>query len=215
METGRVYSLRWKLGEQLADEWKRRGFGADVVVAVPDTSRPAATGMAYRLGVPNQEGFIKNRYSGRTFIMPDQAAREATLRFKLNPIEEIFRDQRVVLVDDSIVRGTTMRRIVQLVRKMKPKELHIAIFSPPVRNPCFYGIDMPSRDELVAAAYTPEQLQDELAKRLNADSVTFLSQEGVANVAGNDICAACFTGRYPVALTAEERSFILKDRRSA
>lgn len=213
MDGGRVYGRRWRMGERLAQEWKDRGFSADVVVAVPDTSRPAAMGMAAKLGLPCHEGFIKNRYSGRTFIMPDQRSRESALRVKLNPIEEVFRDQRVVLVDDSIVRGTTMRRIVQLVRKMKPKELHIAIFSPPVTNPCFYGVDMPSKAELVAASIPAEKLQDELARQLGADSVTFLSQDGLVSVAGSEICAACFTGRYPVPLNSEELGFIVQDRR--
>jgi amidophosphoribosyltransferase len=213
MEGGRVYTTRWKMGEKLADEFSARNLVGDVVVAVPDTSRPAAMGMATRLGLPCQEGFIKNRYSGRTFIMPDQAAREATLRIKLNPIAEIFEDQRVILVDDSIVRGTTMRRIVEMVRKLKPRELHIAIFSPPVRNPCFYGIDMPSREELVAAAWSPEEVQARLAERLGADSVTFLSRAGLSEVTGTAICAACFTGDYPVPISDEERGFILHDRR--
>ncbi len=213
MDGGRVYGRRWKMGERLADEWRQRDFGVDVVIPVPDTSRPAAMGMAARLGVPCHEGFIKNRYSGRTFIMPDPKSREAALRVKLNPIEEIFRDQRVVLVDDSIVRGTTMKRIVELVRKMKPRELHVAIFSPPVTNPCFYGIDMPTKAELVAAHIPPAELQAELARQYGANSVTFLSQAGLASVAGNDICAACFTGRYMVPLSQEELGFITQDRR--
>jgi amidophosphoribosyltransferase len=215
MEGGRVYTTRWKMGERLADEFAARGLQGDVVVAVPDTSRPAAMGLSTRLGLPNQEGFIKNRYSGRTFIMPDQAAREATLRVKLNPIPEIFEGRRVILVDDSIVRGTTMRRIVQMVRKLRPTELHIAIFSPPVRNPCFYGIDMPSREELVAGAWPPEAVQERLADRLGADSVTFLSQAGLTAVTGDAICAACFTGDYPVPVTDEEKGYILHDRRPA
>ncbi len=215
MEGGRVYTTRWKMGQKLAEEFAARDLHGDVVVAVPDTSRPAAMGMATRLGLPCQEGFIKNRYSGRTFIMPDQASREATLRIKLNPIAEIFEDQRVILVDDSIVRGTTMRRIIQMVRRLRPKELHIAIFSPPVRNPCFYGIDMPSREELVAAEWSPADVQSRLAERLGADSVTFLSQASLREVSGTAICAACFTGDYPVALSEDERSFILQDRRPA
>jgi amidophosphoribosyltransferase len=213
MDGGRIYGRRWRLGEQLAEEWRARGLSADVVVAIPDTSRPAAMGMAARLGLPCHEGFIKNRYSGRTFIMPDQASREATLRIKLNPIEEVFRDQRVVLVDDSIVRGTTMRRIVQLVRRMQPRELHVAIFSPAVRNPCFYGIDMPSVNELVAASIPPAEIHETLARRLGVDSLTFLSLDGLGQVAGNAICAACFTGQYPVPLSEEDRGFILQDRR--
>jgi amidophosphoribosyltransferase len=212
----RVYTRRWQLGEKLADEWKAKGLSADVVVAVPDTSRPAAQAMAERLGIASREGFIKNRYSGRTFIMPDQRSRETAMRLKLNPIEEIFRGQRVVLVDDSIVRGTTMRRIVQMVRRLEPKELHVAIFSPAVRNPCFYGIDMPSREELVAhrlGGDDPAAIEAHLATTFGADSVTFLSEEGLQAVAGETICSACFSGRYPVPVNDEERSFIQQDRR--
>lgn len=212
----RVNTRRWRFGEQLADEWKERGLEADVIVAVPDTSRPAAQAMAERLGVPYREGFIKNRYSGRTFIMPDQHAREVAMRLKLNPIDEIFRGQRVVLVDDSIVRGTTMRRIVQMVRRLEPKELHVAIFSPAVLNPCFYGIDMPSRAELVAHggdAETAGAREQRLAAQFGADTVTFLSVEGLRAVGGDRICSACFTGEYPVAINDDERGYIVRDRR--
>jgi amidophosphoribosyltransferase len=217
----RVQTRRWQLGERLADEWRARGHEADVVVAVPDTSRPAAQAMAERLGIAHREGFIKNRYSGRTFIMPDQATREAAMRLKLNPIDEVFRGRRAVIVDDSIVRGTTMRRIVQLVRRHQPRELHVAIFSPPVRHPCFYGIDMPSERELVAARADRESahpqdaraMEQRLAAMFGADSVTFLSEAGLRDVSGPDICSACFTGRYPVLLDEAERGWIVRDRR--
>jgi amidophosphoribosyltransferase len=216
MDGTRVFTRRWELGTRLADEWKKKGLSADVVVPVPDTSRPAAQAMAERLGIPHREGFIKNRYSGRTFIMPDQRTREAAMRLKLNPIDEMFRGKRVLLVDDSIVRGTTMRRIVEMIRRLEPKELHVAIFSPAVRNPCFYGIDMPSRDELVAWRVDADgggNLEGVLASLFGADSVTFLSDEGLTAVAGSSICAACFTGRYPVEVRDDEQSFILRDRR--
>lgn len=214
MEDGRVNTQRWALGTRLADEWQAKGLEADVVVAVPDTSRPAAMAMAERLGIPNREGFIKNRYSGRTFIMPSQEVRENALRLKLNPIREVFEGQRVILVDDSIVRGSTMRRIVRLLRAMGPKEVHVAIFSPPVRNPCFYGIDMPSSRELIAAAHPPDELEAWMCRRFNADSVTYISEEGLREVAGSKICAACFDGQYVVPVTPEERGFILEDRRT-
>lgn len=217
MEGSRVYTRRWQLGERLADEWKRKGLQADVVVAVPDTSRPAAQAMAERLGLPHREGFIKNRYSGRTFIMPDQRSREAAMRLKLNPIDEIFRGKRVVIVDDSIVRGTTMRRIVQMVRKLEPLEVHVAIFSPPVTHPCYYGIDMPSTQELVAVRVMDQpgapSLEERLALGFGADTVTFLSEQGLRDVAGDPICAACFTGRYPVRVDDSERGWIVRDRR--
>jgi len=215
MESGRVYSRRRIMGQKLAEEWAEKGLEADVIVAVPDTSRPAAQAMSEALNLPNREGFIKNRYSGRTFIMPDQATREAAMRLKLNPIDEIFRGQRVIMVDDSIVRGTTMRRMVDLVRRHEPAAIHVAIFSPPVRNPCFYGIDMPSRAELVASQMPEDELEERLAEKFGTDSVTFLSRRGLLEVAGNRICAACFTGVYPIPVNEDERGYILKERRPA
>lgn len=209
MEEGRVLSTRWKLGRQVAQSIRERGIEVDVVVAVPDTSRPAAMAIAEALGAENREGFIKNRYSGRTFIMPDDAARNAALRLKLNPIPEIFRGKRVLLVDDSIVRGNTMHRIVRMVRRLGPETLHLAIFSPPVAHPCFYGIDIPSEAELIAARMDA----DALAEHLEADSLTYLDEDGLEQVFGPDVCAACFTGRYPVEVTAEERAGIMADRR--
>ncbi len=211
MEDGRVNRTRWRMGRQLAREWAQRGLSADVVVAVPDTSRPAAMAMAEELGIKNREGFIKNRYSGRTFIMPDQASRDAALRLKLNPIREIFAGQRVLLVDDSIVRGSTMRRIVRLVRSLGPAELHLASFAPPVKHPCYYGIDMPSKDELIAA-HTDV---DAIAEAFGADTLTYLSVEGLAQVTGPATCAACFTGRYPVPIRPDERAAIERQRRGA
>lgn len=209
MEDGRVFSVRWQLGERLGREWAAKGLAADVVVPVPDTSRPAAQAMAETLGLPFREGFIKNRYSGRTFIMPDAQTRQSALRLKLNLIPEIMEGKRVILVDDSVVRGTTVRRLAELVRTVKPKEVHLAIFSPPVRNPCFYGIDMPSRDELVAAKL-PES---EWAKAFGVDSVTFLSVEGLRESAGGNACMACFDGRYPVPVSDNEQAAIVADRR--
>ena len=214
MEDGRVNRTRWLMGRQLAREWKAKGFEADVVVAIPDTSRPAAMAMADELGIRHREGFIKNRYSGRTFIMPDQASREAALRLKLNPIREIFKDQRVLLVDDSIVRGTTMRRILQMLWRLEPKELHVAVFSPPVRHPCFYGIDMPSQDELVAAEVEAPQVEAHLVDMLGADSVTFLSLEGMAEVVDRPMCSACFDGKYVVPVSDEEQAAIRSERRT-
>ena len=209
MEDGRVNRTRWRLGRQLAREWKARGFEADVVVAVPDSSRPAAMAMAEELGIRHREGFIKNRYSGRTFIMPDQASRESALRLKLNPIREIFEGQRVLLVDDSIVRGSTMGRIVRMVRSLGPRELHVAVFSPPVAHPCFYGIDMPTKEELIASRRDPATLAD----HFGADSLTYLSREGLSEVAGEGICAACFDGRYVVPVSERERAAITRNRR--
>lgn len=209
MEEGRVNRTRWRLGRALADEWAAKGLEADVVMAVPDTSRPAAMAIAEALDIPNREGFIKNRYSGRTFIMPDQGTRDAALRLKLNPIPEMFEDKRVLLIDDSVVRGSTMRRIVEMIRTLSPKEVHLGIFSPPVTHPCFYGIDMPSADELIAARMTEEQM----AEHFGADSVTYLSVEGMKAVSGKEVCAACFSGDYVVPISHEERRVVNAQRR--
>ncbi len=209
MEDGRVNRTRWLMGRQLAQEWAARGLEADIIVAVPDTSRPAASAIADELGIPHREGFIKNRYSGRTFIMPDQATREAALRLKLNPIREMFSGKKVLLVDDSIVRGSTMRRMVKMVRALGPKALHLAIVSPPVKHPCFYGIDMPTSDELIAARMDPEAL----AEHLNADSVTYLSVAGMTAITGTQICKACFSGDYLVPVSVAERAEIEGSRR--
>ena len=209
MEDGRVNRARWRMGRLLAKEWSERGLEADLVVAVPDTSRPAAMAIAEALELPNREGFIKNRYSGRTFIMPDQSTRDAALRLKLNPIREMFEGKRVLLVDDSIVRGSTMRRIVRLLRTLNPVAIHLAIFSPPVKHPCFYGIDMPSAEELIASRMDHEAL----ATHLGADSVTYLSLEGLKAVNGASICDACFSGEYTVPVSQPERDQINAARR--
>jgi len=169
--------------------------------------------MAEELELPHREGFIKNRYSGRTFIMPDQASRNAALRLKLNPIREMFEGKSVLLVDDSIVRGNTMRRIVQMVRDLKPTAVHLAIYSPAVRHPCFYGIDMPSSDELIASKWPESEVERELCNYLGVDSVSYLSREGLVQVEGDRICAACFDGDYVVPVSEAERSSIVTDRR--
>lgn len=210
----RVNRVRGRLGRALAKEVEAKGIQPDVVVPVPDTSRPAAEAISEAMNIPNREGFIKNRYSGRTFIMPDQASREAAMRLKLNPIDEVFRGRHVLLVDDSIVRGTTMRRIISMLKRHEPLSIHVAIFSPPVIHPCFYGIDMPSEKELVATQYPPATVAKELAKSLGADSVTFLSKEGMGAVVGDRVCNACFTGQYIVPVNDHERGFILRERRA-
>ncbi len=213
MEEGRVNATRWKMGRELGRQLRAAGVEADVVVAVPDTSRPAAQAMAEELGIPMREGFIKNRYSGRTFIMPDARSRVETLRLKLNPMREVFAGKRVLLVDDSIVRGTTMGRIVEMVQGLGPTALHLAIFSPPVRHPCFYGIDMPSPRELVAAQYSEDALSAGIADKLGVDSLTFLSRARLGTVLGEHTCAACFDGAYPIPVSDRERAAIEQDRR--
>ncbi len=214
MEEGRVNSTRWAMGKRLGEEWAKLGLQADVVIPVPDTSRTAAQAMAEVLGLPYREGFIKNRYSGRTFIMPDAAARQAAHRLKLNPIPEIFEGKRVILVDDSIVRGTTVRRLADLAKSTRPAAVHMAVYSPPVKHPCYYGIDMPSKRELVAAKL-PES---EWATAFGVDSVTFLSLDGLRETmaslphASHAICMACFDGDYPVPVSTGEVAAIVADR---
>lgn len=209
MEEGTVHAVRWDLGVRLGEEWRARGIEADVVVPVPDTSRTAAQAMAEALGLPFREGFIKNRYTGRTFIMPDPTTRAAAHRLKLNPIPEIFSGKRVILVDDSVVRGTTIKRIADLVRTTSAAAVHLAVYSPPVRHPCFYGIDMPTRDELVAARVAPE----EWPRTFGVDSVTFLSLEGLRAVTRRPVCMACFDGDYAVPVNESEAGAIVADRR--
>ncbi|MFT7518070.1 MAG: amidophosphoribosyltransferase [Kiritimatiellia bacterium] len=213
LEHGRVNSVRAKLGERLAKEWKARGLQADVVIPIPDTSRPAAIAMSEYLKLPYREGFIKNRYSGRTFIMPDQGARDAALRLKLNPIEDAFRGKRVLLVDDSVVRGATMRRIIKTLELFGAAEIHLAIFSPPVRFPCFYGIDMPTHSELVASGLDDGALETRLIDHFRCDSVTYLSNSGLAEFGEGKMCSACFDGDYVVNVSDGEKDAIRVDRR--
>lgn len=216
-----VYEVRLQLGERLAEEFKGRGHDIDTVIPIPDTSRPAATSLAEALGKPLREGFIKNRYSGRTFIMPDQSSRTSALRLKLNPIRSEIAGRRILLVDDSIVRGNTVRSIIALVRDMKPAAVHLAIYSPPVTNPCYYGIDMSRPRELIARRYLRDQpytlerqraYEDALAMELDLDSLTYLSLDGLDAVASWPKCAACFDGRYPQPLTIQQREAIEENR---
>jgi amidophosphoribosyltransferase len=220
-----VYERRLGLGRRLAREFASRGLSADRVIPVPDTSRPAAIAFAEELGLPCREGFIKNRYSGRTFIMGSQAGRENALRLKLNLIRKEFEGQRVVVIDDSIVRGSTIRRLLDLVWAMGPKEVHFAIHAPPVLNPCFYGIDMSTEAELAAPQYTggapkvgglsaedQRAMEERWAQDLGIDSLTFLSVAGLDEVFPGHRCAACFDGVYPMPVSDDDRLAIVRDR---
>jgi len=220
-----VYAARLALGRALARELRERGVGADVVIPIPDTSRPAAMALAEELGLPYREGFIKNRYSGRTFIMGDPSRRESELRLKLNPIRSEFEGRRVLLVDDSIVRGTTLSRTIQLVRSQGARAVHLAIYSPPVLFPCFYGIDMSTTEELAARAFEPDPaaggldlagqraMEQAFARRLELDSLSYLSVRAMDAAWDGPRCAACFDGRYPIPVDAERRREIEADRR--
>jgi amidophosphoribosyltransferase len=168
--------------------------GADAVVGVPDSGLPAAVGYARGVGLPLRLGLAKNRYVGRTFIRPGVAARAEAASRKLGVVAEAVAGRRVVLVDDSLVRGTTARRLVGLLREAGAREVHLRIAAPPYRHPCPYGIAVPSRSELPLAAREPEAQ----GRVLEADSLAFLSVEGLGRALGGGLCTACFSGRYPV-----------------
>ena len=190
-----VYLVRKELGRQLARE---SGVEADVVIAVPDSGVPAAMGYAEESGIPFEQGLIRNHYVGRTFIEPAQSIRHFGVKIKLNPVREILKDKRVVVIDDSIVRGTTSRKIVKMVRNAGAREVHMRISSPPTSYPCYYGIDTPNRKELISSSHTV----DEICRYITADSLSYLSEEGLVGsvgVSGTSFCKACFAGEYPVA----------------
>jgi amidophosphoribosyltransferase len=194
-----VYKARKRLGLQLARE---APVNADVVVAVPDSGVPAAFGFAEGMGIPQEWGLIRNHYVGRTFIEPSQSIRHFGVKLKLNPCREAIKGKRVVLIDDSIVRGTTSRKIVKMVRDAGATEVHLRISSPPTMNPCFYGIDTPTNQELIASSHTVEEIR----KYITADSLGYLSLEGMRKAIRPDLgtdsggfCEACFSGDYPVA----------------
>ena len=194
-----VYDVRRKIGERLAEE---HGVEADMVSPVPDSGITFAIGYAKQAGLDYIEGFIKNRYVGRTFIMPEKSSRDIAVRLKLNVVQSNVEGKRVVLVDDSIVRGTTSRRIVANLKDKGAKEVHLRIGSPPIKAPCYLGINTPTRDELVASNRTEE----EICKFLNADSVKYLSLEGLIDSVGidaNNLCLGCLTEKYPVEIPGE------------
>jgi amidophosphoribosyltransferase len=188
-----IYVARYEMGRQLA---KEHPVDADVVMAVPDSAVPGGIGYAAESGLPYIEGLIKNRYIGRTFISPDQGLRSQGVRLKFNPLVENLRGQRVIVVDDSIVRGTTTPRIVQLLREAGATEVHLRITSPPIQHPCYLGVDMATYDELIAANFTIEQIRE----KTGADSLGYLSLEGLVAASGrprDQMCLGCLTGEYP------------------
>ncbi len=185
--------VRRKIGKQLA---KEHPVPADVVISVPDSSNTAAIGYAQESGIPFDIGLLRNHYVGRTFIDPSQNIREQKVKLKFNTITGVLRGKRVVMVDDSIVRGTTLKSLTKMLRDAGAAEVHIRISSPPVKNPCYYGMDFPSRTELIASNLTVEETR----KLLGADSLEYLSIEGLLSVTpenGQHNCAACFDGNYP------------------
>jgi len=192
-----VYQVRKEFGRELARE---HPVEADLVMAVPDSGVPAAMGYAEQSGIPFEQGLIRNHYVGRTFIEPQQSIRHFGVKLKLNPVREIIEGKRVVVVDDSIVRGTTSRKIVKMIRNAGAKEVHVRISSPPTSFPCYYGIDTPTRKELISSSHSVEEIN----KYITADSLGYLSMEGMRKAAGSPngeagrFCEACFSGQYPV-----------------
>ncbi len=191
-----VYMVRKKLGEELAAKVKKKwpDLKVDVVIPVPDTSRPAAAALANSLGVRYDEGLVKNRYVGRTFIMPHQQVREQALELKLKPIDHVLKGKNVMVVDDSIVRGTTSKRMVKLLRNSGAEKVYLLSTFPPIKHPCYYGIDFTSRGELVAA----DRDFDEIEKEIGADKLIYMDVEGLEKAIGqSNMCSACLTGKYP------------------
>jgi len=198
-----VYEVRKIIGKILARE---HPVDADVVIPVPDSGRAHALGFAIGSGIPYDEGLMKNRYIERTFIMPEQLQREEGVSIKLNPIRSTIKDKRVVVVDDSIVRGTTLRKIVQMLRRGGAREIHVRIGCPPVVAPCYYGVDMKTREQFIANNKT----MPEIAEYLTADSLGYISLKGLEealNIPENDLCLACLNGEYPTNVPGEKMRF--------
>ncbi|MDX5476120.1 MAG: amidophosphoribosyltransferase [Bacillaceae bacterium] len=198
-----VHTARKSLGKQLALE---SFIEADVVTGVPDSSISAAIGFAEAADIPYELGLIKNRYVGRTFIQPSQSLREQGVKMKLSPVRGVVEGKRVVMVDDSIVRGTTSRRIVNMLREAGATEVHVRISSPPIKNPCFYGIDTSTHEELIASNHSVEEIR----RIIGADSLSFLSEGGLLEAIGRPYegeyrgqCMACFTGKYPTEIYSD------------
>lgn len=208
MEGESLYSYRLRIGRKLAEE---SPINADIVIGVPDSGIPAAIGFSQVSGIPYAEGLIKNRYVGRTFIQPTQTMRESGIKMKLNPLKDVLEGKRVIMVDDSIVRGTTSKKIVKALRDAGATEVHMRISSPPVTHPCFYGIDTDNQDQLIAATKSVA----EIAEQIGVDSLAFLSREGMLKATkedSNNFCSACFTGDYPIAVpeTVKRSKLILE-----
>lgn len=195
----RLHLVRQRMGEEL---WREYPADADVVIPLPDSAVPAAIGFARASGIPYAEGLIKNRYIGRTFIQPDQRLREQGVKLKFNALPEVLEGRRVILIDDTIVRGTTSRPIVQLLRQNGAREVHMRVHAPPIMWPCYLGVDMARREELIAARMTVE----DIGRAMGADSIGYLSLDGLlkaVNLPRSRFCTACLTGEYPVPVQME------------
>jgi amidophosphoribosyltransferase len=196
-----VYDSRLEMGKALAREFP---VDADLVIPTPDSGTPAAIGFSQESGIPFGHGLVKNAYVGRTFIQPSQTIRQLGIRLKLNPLKEVIKGKRIIVVDDSIVRGNTQRALVQMLREAGAKEIHVRISSPPITWPCFYGVDFATRAELIATGLAP----DDVRASIGADSLGYLSKEGMVQATEqkeSELCTACFTGTYPIELPTADR----------
>jgi amidophosphoribosyltransferase len=196
------------MGRRLAGE---HPVDADLVIAVPTTGHSAAQGYSQVSGIPYGDGIYKNAYVGRTFIQPSQSLRDRGVKLKLNPLPDSIRGKRLAVIDDSIVRGTTTKQVVSMLRDAGATEVHMLVTCPPLQWPCFYGIDMPTRQELIAADLTVEQIRS----YVGADSLGYLSLEGMVGSAGGEkdsFCRACFDGEYPIEIPEGAGKFVLEDQ---
>jgi amidophosphoribosyltransferase len=196
-----VYDARVDMGKALAREYP---VEADLVIPTPDSGTPAAIGYSQESGIPFGHGLVKNAYVGRTFIEPSQTIRQLGIRLKLNPLKEVIKGKRIIVVDDSIVRGNTQRALVQMLREAGAKEIHVRISSPPITWPCFYGVDFATRAELIATGLAP----DDVRASIGADTLGYLSKEGMIAASEqkeSELCTACFTGEYPIELPTADR----------
>jgi amidophosphoribosyltransferase len=203
-----VHEARVAMGRRLAEEHRVDG---DLVIAVPTTGHSAAQGYSQVSGIPYGDGIYKNAYVGRTFIQPSQSLRDRGVKLKLNPLPDSIRGKRLVVIDDSIVRGTTTKQVVSMLRDAGATEVHMLVTCPPLQWPCFYGIDMPTRQELIAADLTVEQIRS----YVGADSLGYLSLEGMVQAAGGEkgsFCRACFDGEYPIEIPEGAGKFVLEDQ---
>jgi len=192
-----VYEVRKRLGRELAKELKGK-LNVDVVVPVPDSGIVPTIGFSEESGIPMELGLIRNHYIGRSFIEPTQELRDLKVLMKLSPVKPVLKGKKIAIIDDSLVRGTTSRRIVKMLKKAGAKEVHVLIASPPVRFPCFYGIDIPTKEELIANRYDIEGIR----KHIGAEGLHYLSVEGMLRaVRPNGYCTACFTGNYPTKIS--------------
>jgi amidophosphoribosyltransferase len=208
MRDNSVHEARVEMGRRLAGE---HPVDADLVIAVPTTGHSAAQGYSQVTGIPYGDGIYKNAYVGRTFIQPSQTLRDRGVKLKLNPLPDSIRGKRLVVIDDSIVRGTTTKQVVTMLREAGATEVHIRVTCPPLQWPCFYGIDMPTRQELIAADLTVEQIRS----YVGADSLGYLSLDGMVEAAGGakeSFCRACFDGEYPIEIPEGAGKFVLEDQ---